>query len=131
MDGRSPEAWRGAPLRDLGSFLGWATEPHPPAERDDENSPGLDVRLEQLASELGELRELLRERDRFWFTWMDRAVAEIKQADTHGLDRLLAAYGGMGSFNDLVLVLQPHLAEVESSLVVADFGAELVSASPP
>ena len=29
------------------------------------------------------------------------------------------------------LILQPHFAEFESSLVVADFGAVLVFASPP
>jgi len=70
---------------------------------DHANSSQLDSRLEQLVFELGELCGLLRERDKFWFTWVERALLEIKQADVHGLDHLLAAYGGMGSFNDLVL----------------------------
>jgi hypothetical protein len=34
---------------------------------------------------------------------MAAVLSELAAHDAHGLDRLLSAYGGMGSFNDLVI----------------------------
>jgi hypothetical protein len=33
---------------------------------------------------------------------MEKSRREIVDGDFHGIERLLSAYGGMGSFNDLV-----------------------------
>lgn len=38
-----------------------------------------------------------------WARWMRTVRAEVQMHDAHGLQRLLQAYGGMGSFNDVVL----------------------------
>lgn len=38
-----------------------------------------------------------------WADWLERAEAQLARSDAHGLDVLLRMYGGMGSFNDLVL----------------------------
>ena len=37
-----------------------------------------------------------------WADWMEKSRREIASSDFHGIGRLLSAYGGMGSFNDLV-----------------------------
>ncbi|MGF6430319.1 MULTISPECIES: DUF6966 domain-containing protein [Bradyrhizobium] len=53
---------------------------------------------------LDRLAALLRE-DRWgsrWADWMEKSRREIVDGDFHGIERLLSAYGGMGSFNDLV-----------------------------
>ena len=41
--------------------------------------------------------------DTHWSRWMKRAQARLKQSDHSGITYLLDAYGGMGSFNDLIL----------------------------
>lgn len=38
-----------------------------------------------------------------WSRWARQSLAEIEQHDARGLSRLRQGYGGMGSFNDLVL----------------------------
>ena len=38
-----------------------------------------------------------------WSQWMRKAKAHLMNSDYYGIDYLLSAYGGMGSFNDLVL----------------------------
>ena len=40
--------------------------------------------------------------DGHWAEWMRRSAAEIRVGDGHGVSRVLRAYGGIGSFNDLV-----------------------------
>jgi len=48
--------------------------------------------------------EVLRDDDEtHWATYMDEVRSLILQADRRGVKKLLGAYGGMGSFNDLVL----------------------------
>ena len=41
-----------------------------------------------------------------WAALVGGARDEITSGDAHGLDRLLMAYGGMGSLNDLYLAPQ-------------------------
>jgi len=41
--------------------------------------------------------------DAHWFAWVRSACAQLQRGDDSGIDRLLAAYGGMGSLNDVVL----------------------------
>lgn len=38
-----------------------------------------------------------------WSRWARQSLAEIERRDARGLTRLRQGYGGMGSFNDLVL----------------------------
>jgi hypothetical protein len=38
-----------------------------------------------------------------WRSWMLRARNSLEQSDYSGIEYLLGAYGGMGSFNDLAL----------------------------
>jgi hypothetical protein len=38
-----------------------------------------------------------------WIEWLDRAQSMLKADNPEGATYLLSAYGGMGSFNDLVL----------------------------
>jgi hypothetical protein len=46
---------------------------------------------------------LLGAGDAHWAQWMDKSLARIEQGDLSGVGHLLSAYGGMGSFNDLIL----------------------------
>lgn len=38
-----------------------------------------------------------------WRDWFASALSQIENGDLSGVNHVLAAYGGMGSFNDLVL----------------------------
>jgi hypothetical protein len=38
-----------------------------------------------------------------WAVWLRENARLVSKLDFHGVQRLLAAYGGMGSFNDLLL----------------------------
>ena len=53
---------------------------------------------------LSELIELLeRDNETHWSKWMRKAKSRIEASDYSGITHLLGAYGGMGSFNDLIL----------------------------
>lgn len=59
---------------------------------------------EELIRILDSLVELLKsEGETHWATWMSQARTLLRSSDFSGIARLLAAYGGMGSFNDLIL----------------------------
>ena len=58
----------------------------------------------ELARVLDELATILESAaERHWRAWMLQAKARLEQSDYSGIEYLLGAYGGMGSFNDLVL----------------------------
>jgi hypothetical protein len=38
-----------------------------------------------------------------WASWLIKCKKELENSDYHGIERLLGGYGGMGSFNDLVV----------------------------
>jgi hypothetical protein len=58
----------------------------------------------RLVSVLSELAALLEsDGEHHWRSWMLRAKARIEGSDYGGIGYLLQAYGGMSSFNDLVL----------------------------
>ncbi len=58
----------------------------------------------ELIGILGDLATLLEsDGEEHWRSWMLRARARLEDSDYSGIEHLLAAYGGMGSFNDLVL----------------------------
>lgn len=38
-----------------------------------------------------------------WADWMKASLTQLENDDLSGVQRVLASYGGMGSFNDLVI----------------------------
>lgn len=54
------------------------------------------VVLDELVSALAGLGE------HHWCTWLSESAARLRDGDSAGITHLLAAYGGMGSFNDLL-----------------------------
>jgi hypothetical protein len=41
--------------------------------------------------------------EHFWMRYLEHGRRQVAHGDAHGVDHLLGAFGGMGSFNDLVL----------------------------
>ena len=59
----------------------------------------------ELCERLRETSTLLRSAgDSHWAKWMDTSLRRIESSDLSGVDYLLRAFGGMGSFNDLILM---------------------------
>ncbi len=53
---------------------------------------------------LDELIALLRESDqKHWAAWLEKDRGLVADGDFYGVEHLLRAFGGMGSFNDVVL----------------------------
>jgi len=56
---------------------------------------------------IGKLKELVafldKQNESHWCAWFKRSLSMIESSDYQGIERVLGAYGGMGSFNDLVL----------------------------
>lgn len=62
-----------------------------------------EVRLARLLATLDDAAALLVEHgEHGWAAWLEGDRRRIAQGDLAGLDHLLAAFGGMGSLNDLV-----------------------------
>jgi len=58
----------------------------------------------ELVSALDEVTLLLREsNEKHWTAWLEKDRRFIANGDFYGVEHLLQAFGGMGSFNDLVL----------------------------
>ena len=58
----------------------------------------------QLLSTLEQITSVLRKHgEEHWLQWILRDVTLIREGDLRGLEHLLSAYGGMGSFNDLYI----------------------------
>ena len=65
---------------------------------------GLDRQLGQLLDKLDQLITLLtRCGDTRWVDWLAEDRSLLAAGDARGLDHLSAAFGGMGSLNDLVI----------------------------
>ncbi|MBT9263350.1 hypothetical protein KKQ10_00525 [Pseudomonas sp. MG-9] len=61
-------------------------------------------KTQELINVLGQLIEILEsDGDTHWNQWMRSARARLLDSDYSGVTYLLSAYGGMGSFNDVVL----------------------------
>jgi hypothetical protein len=64
-----------------------------------------------MATKLNELLEILNEiiqllesdGEQHWSKWMRQARARLLNSDYSGIEHLRSAYGGMGSFTDLVI----------------------------
>ena len=58
----------------------------------------------KLVDILSELVALLEaDGNSHWSKWMSSAKERISKGDSWGIQKLLGAYGGMGSFNDLIV----------------------------
>jgi hypothetical protein len=61
-------------------------------------------KTEELICVLGQLAAMLEsDGDTHWSLWMRKARARLMDSDYSGIEYLQSAYGGMGSFNDLIL----------------------------
>ncbi|KIF61851.1 DUF6966 domain-containing protein [Pseudomonas fluorescens] len=61
-------------------------------------------KTETLIKVLNELISVLEsDGEAHWSAWMRKARARLLDSDYSGITWLLSAYGGMGSFNDVVL----------------------------
>jgi hypothetical protein len=57
-----------------------------------------------LVATLEELAGLLRARgETHWAAWLESDLQRLRASDFDGITHLLFAFGGMGSFNDLML----------------------------
>ncbi|TDV58198.1 hypothetical protein EC919_101244 [Pseudomonas graminis] len=64
----------------------------------------MEQKTEELIEVLDQLIELLEsDGDMHWSRWMRKVRAMLIDSDYSGLTYLRSAYGGMGSFNDLML----------------------------
>lgn len=64
----------------------------------------MDVEVEQLAELMQKVADLLFEHnENNWGQWFALDVLRIKNQDYYGVEHVLAAFGGAGSINDLVL----------------------------
>lgn len=63
-----------------------------------------EIEYDRLLSALDKMTALLRRHgERFWAEWLEADRAKISTGDSNALDHLLSAFGGTGSFNDLVI----------------------------
>jgi hypothetical protein len=66
--------------------------------------PSMGPKTTELMKVLDELVALLeRDGETKWRAWIQKAQSRLADSDYSGIQVLLGAYGGMGSFNDLVL----------------------------
>ncbi len=75
----------------------WA---HPPQSID----PDLNEQVQTLCQVLQDLIVILdKDGETHWRDWMAKSLTALEANDLHGVQHLRGAYGGMGSFNDLVI----------------------------
>ena len=61
-------------------------------------------KTEELINILSRLTDILSEqKEDLWRNWMSESKKRLLASDYSGIDKLLGAYGSMGSFNDLVV----------------------------
>ena len=64
----------------------------------------MSTKTEELISVLDELVAVLEsDGEEHWSQWMSDARTRLADSDSSGITKLRSAYGGMGSFNDLIL----------------------------
>jgi hypothetical protein len=87
----------------------------------------VDESLQRLAGVLEQTVSLLNQHgESHWAAWLATCERELAAGDAHGLDRFLGAFGGMGSFNDLlVMKVNGHRIEQEQESAVNRRLAEL------
>lgn len=65
--------------------------------------------LDQLTSLLESVGE------KHWRKWVSQASRRLSNSDYSGIEYLLSAYGGMGSFNDLVICQKKSHSTLQST----------------
>ncbi len=61
-------------------------------------------KTKQLVQSLSRLIQILEEANEpLWADWFSQAKHRLNNSDLSGITKILGAYGGMGSFNDLVI----------------------------
>ena len=90
----------------------------------------VEIRASRLANLLDEAVGLLEKHgETHWAAWLATSKRTIAAGDAYGLDYLLSAFGGMGGFNDLlVLRVNGHAIEESQEGAVNTRLAELGSA---
>ena len=62
------------------------------------------TKLDELLDILDEIIQILESNgEKRWSSWTRRSGDRLLNADYSGIEHLLSGYGGMGSFNDLVI----------------------------
>jgi hypothetical protein len=62
------------------------------------------TKLDELLGTLNEIIQLLEsDGEKHWSRWMRQSYKRLLKSDYSGIEHLLSVYGGMGSFNDLVI----------------------------
>jgi hypothetical protein len=62
------------------------------------------TKLDELLKIINEIIRLLEsDGEQHWSNWMRQSSERLLNSDYSGIEHLLSAYGGMGSFNDLVI----------------------------
>ena len=70
------------------------------------------AKTDELVVVLTELHELTKNDHHVdWAQWMMNAKSRLEKSDFSGIDYLLGAYGGMGSFNDIYIHSSKELDE--------------------
>lgn len=89
-------------------------------DSDSDSDCDFDVCLARLAGTLGEVATLLRDHgETHWLKWATTCCDELGKYNAAALDRVLGAFGGMGSLNDLlVLRCNGHIVEPEQESAV-------------
>jgi len=74
-----------------------------------------EVTLDRLRASISEVITLLTEfGEAVWAEWFQKDLRRLGQGDIHGLDHVLSAFGGMGSFSDVyVHPRNGHAIELE------------------
>jgi hypothetical protein len=90
----------------------------------------LDRQMATLKSSLDQTIVLLRAHgEHQWLSWAERCQRELDANDSAAFDHVLGAFGGMGSFNDLLILgWNGHLIEPEREAAVNDRLAHLRTA---
>ncbi len=56
-----------------------------------------------------------------WADWLEKDMMLLEKSDFYGIEHLLSAFGGMGSFNDLYICQENgHIIEKEETVLVND-----------
>lgn len=62
------------------------------------------TKLDELLETLSDIIQLLEsDGEQHWSRWIHQSYERLRNSDYSGIELLLSAYGGMGSFNDLVI----------------------------
>ncbi len=82
--------------------------------------PDFDARLARLITSLDETVNLLLDHgESHWFGWATSCRTALHDHDAAAFDRVLGAFGGMGSFNDLcILSVNGHAVEPDQESTV-------------